>query len=114
MKVLIVDDNVMLQKRLEKILTAMNANSKIMQAYNCKQAMELFTPGRPDKVILDIALPDGSGINLLKEFKKDQPGVHVIMFTNYPTDEFKNRCLELGADEFIDKKNFNQLIEIIK
>jgi DNA-binding response OmpR family regulator len=114
MKILIVDDNDLLQKRLVKALLNIDDGLDISQAYSYKQALELFTPSHPDKIILDIALPDGSGINLLKIFKEDDPGVKVIIFTNYPKDEFKKCCLELGADRFIDKKNYNHLIEIFK
>jgi DNA-binding NarL/FixJ family response regulator len=114
MKVLIVDDSDLLQRRLVKALLTIDGDLDISQAYTYKQALELFTPCHPDKIILDIALPDGSGINLLKIFKKDNPGVKVIIFTNYPTDEFKKCCLGLGADEFIDKKNYNHLIDSFK
>jgi len=113
MKVLIVDDSHLLQTRLKDALRKVDVNMIISQAVNCKEALELFPHFSPDKVVLDISLPDGSGINLLQEFKKYDPSIHVIMFTNYPTDEFKNCCLELGADGFFDKSNILGLMETI-
>ena len=111
MKVLIVDDSDLLQVRLAKAISDADPTISITKAYSCKEALELFPPCHPDKIILDIGLPDGSGINLLKIFKKEEPGVPVIIFTNYPTDEFRNCCIKLGADEFIHKKNINELLE---
>jgi DNA-binding NarL/FixJ family response regulator len=110
MKVLIVDDSDLLQSRLKKALFKVDQNMSISQASNCEQALELFQPFKPDTVILDIALPDGSGIDLLRKFKENNPDVNVIVFTNYPTPEFKRSCIELGATSFIDKSNINSLL----
>ena len=112
-KVLIVDDSHLLQVRLLNAIKNIDENMNVFQAYNCQEALDLFSSFSPDTVILDISLPDGSGISLLKEFKKYDPSISVIMFTNYPTDEFKKHCLELGADCFLDKSNVNELINII-
>lgn len=113
MNILIVDDSQLLQSRLNHALRKVNVNMNISQAITCREALEAFGPFTPDKIILDISLPDGSGIGLLQEFKKKDPSIQVIMFTNYPTDEFKKRCIELGADYFLDKSNMKELINII-
>ena len=114
MKVMIVDDSILLQSRLTNALRKVDENMNISRANSCKEALELFSQFEPDTVILDIALPDGSGINLLQRFKKEASEVHVIMLTNYPTEEFKKNCMELGADCFFDKSNMKGLINIIK
>ena len=113
MKVLIVEDNKLLQSRLTIALKKNNAGIIVSHALNCKEALEIFPAFSPDNVILDISLPDGSGINLLQEFKKNNPAAKVIMFTNFPSDEFKTRCFELGADDFFEKSNFHGLMETI-
>lgn len=112
--VLIIDDNDLMLKRMEKAIREIDGRIRISLAHNCIEAINLFTPSHPELVILDLSLPDGGGINLLKAFKKDDPGVQVIIFTDYPSNEFKESCLKLGADEFIDKKNYKQLLDIIK
>jgi DNA-binding NarL/FixJ family response regulator len=113
MKLLIVDDSDLLQDRLKKALLAADDFISLEQARSCHEARELFLSFRPDKVILDIALPDGSGISLLQEFKESWPSVKVYMLTNYPTAEFRNRCIELGADLFFDKSNLSKIIESV-
>ena len=114
MKIMIVDDSKLLQTRLINALRKVDENINISLASSCKEAADMFSLLNPDTVILDIALPDGSGINLLQQFKKEAPTVHVVMLTNYPTDEFKKDCMELGADYFFDKSEINGLINSIK
>jgi len=114
MKIMIVDDSKLLQTRLINALRKVDEYMSISQASSCKEATDLFSLNCPDTVILDIALPDGSGINLLQRFKKEAPAVHIIMLTNYPTEEFIKDCMELGADYFFDKSEINGLINTIK
>jgi len=114
MKVLIADDSDLLQSRLKNALLKTDKKLSISQARNCKEARELFSSFRPDTIILDIAFPDGSGIDLLRKFKKENPSTKVIMFTNYPTEEFKKSCMDLGANSFLDKSNISRLINSIK
>jgi DNA-binding response OmpR family regulator len=113
MNVLIVDDSDLLQVRLKKSLTELNKNINISLAGNCQEAMDMFTLHLYDKIILDIGLPDGSGINLLRIFKKTKPETDVIMFTNYPSAEFKKNCIELGAEHFFNKSEMAGLLKII-
>jgi DNA-binding response OmpR family regulator len=113
MNVLIVDDSDLLQDRLKKSLTVLNKNISISLASNCQEAMDMFTIQPYDKIILDIDLPDGSGINLLRIFKKTKPETDVIMFTNYPVSEFKKNCLQLGADHFFNKSEMAGLLKIV-
>jgi DNA-binding response OmpR family regulator len=113
MNVLIVDDSDLLQDRLKKSLTKLSKNIQISLASTCQEAMDLFTHNTYDKIILDIDLPDGSGINLLRTFKKTNPKTDVIMFTNYPSAEFKMNCLKLGADHFFNKSELARLLKII-
>jgi DNA-binding response OmpR family regulator len=113
MNVLIVDDSVLLQDRLKKTLTEVNENICVSLACNYQEALDMFTLHPYDKIILDISLPDGSGIDLLRIFKKTKPEIDVIMFTNYPLAEFKNNCIHLGADHFFNKSEMAGLIKII-
>ena len=113
MKLLIVDDSVLLQNRLRNAIMEVDKTTNIAVASSYKEGLELFSTFGPDTVILDIALPDGSGINLLQIFKKEKPCVKVIIFTNYPTSEFKKSCMKLGADHFFDKSNLSGMIKSI-
>ncbi|MBI3795886.1 MAG: PAS domain S-box protein, partial [Deltaproteobacteria bacterium] len=73
------------------------------QAQNLSAAVEAVRTISPDVVILDIHMPEGSGIEVLRALKKSQPAPLVIMLTNYPFLQFRQRCLAEGADFFLDK-----------
>ena len=113
MKLLIVDDSELLQMKINNYLIRSKEYLEIKQAFNIVRAKNLFYSFQPDTIILDIALPDGNGIDLLKRFKMERPNVKIIIFTNYPTSEFKKKCLELGADHFVDKSNMTSLKDIL-
>ena len=57
-----------------------------------------------DIVILDLALRDGYGLELIKAIKKQQPHVKVLVFTGYGEDVFGQRVLRLGADGYVNKQ----------
>jgi DNA-binding NarL/FixJ family response regulator len=54
-------------------------------------------------VILDIRMPDKSGIEVLKDIRNKKLPIRVIMLTNYPYPQYRKKCEELGADYFFDK-----------
>jgi DNA-binding NarL/FixJ family response regulator len=115
MKILIVDDSVELRQRLVKMLSELPEIKVIGQAKDTAEAIESISSLRPDSVILDIRMPVGSGIDVLKKIKRDYPSVRVIMCTNYPTAQYRKRCLDLGADYFFDKSaEFENIARIIR
>lgn len=114
MNVLIVDDSELVQIRLKRALLKDDLSMCVSQAYSVREALELFRTCSPGIIILDIDLPDGSGIDLLQTFKKEQPSIVVAMLTNYPTSEFKQSCMTFGADHFYEKSNITGLIQKIK
>jgi len=113
MEILLVDDNELIRVRLERAIKKLDKDITIYKAINCEEALMFFTLYNPDLVILDISLPDGSGIDLLRTMKNEKPHVSVFMFTNYDTAEFNKSCLELGAEHFYEKSNIHGLIDSI-
>jgi DNA-binding NarL/FixJ family response regulator len=113
MKLLIVDDSDVLQTRLKKSILEVDNSIIIEQAYSVKQATSLFISFIPCKIILDISLRDGSGIDLLLKFKTEKPDTEIIILTNFSSPEFKKRCMNLGADYFFDKSNLSGLLRVI-
>ena len=53
--------------------------------------------------IVDLFLKDGSGMSVLRKFEGRRTDQHMVVLTNYPTPEVRQRCLELGADAVFDK-----------
>lgn len=85
------------------------------EAASIAAALRAIPTLRPDVVILDIKLPDGSGIALLEAIKRLAPATIVTMLTNYPSDQFRQRCLAAGADFFLDKSTeFEEIPAILR
>jgi two-component system, OmpR family, phosphate regulon response regulator PhoB len=65
-------------------------------------ARDLLAEGRYDLVLLDLNLPDGSGLDLLRDIRKDL-GVPVLVLSGLRQEEVVVRGLELGADDYVTK-----------
>jgi DNA-binding NarL/FixJ family response regulator len=105
MKVLIVDDSAVVRVRLADLLLEVEGVESVAQAENGQQGLELVKSLKPDVAIVDVRMPRRSGIDLLEDVRKSRQTLKVIMLTNYPTPENREKCLSLGADYFFDKSS---------
>jgi two-component system, NtrC family, response regulator AtoC len=112
-KVLVVDDEQMI--RWVVIQALLKWNFVPIEAANIKTALELFDSEQPALSLLDINLPDGSGLNLLQTIKLRQPDAVVIMVTGNVLVENTIAALRAGACDFITKPiNLDELQVAIK
>ena len=105
-QLLIVEDDIGLNQGLCKALKA--DDRQIISCHDLKAAREQLLCGSVSLILLDINLPDGSGLELLREVKENMPGVPVILLTANDTDLDIVDGLERGADDYITKP-FNPL-----
>ncbi|MFQ6675986.1 MAG: response regulator transcription factor [Fidelibacterota bacterium] len=105
MKLLIVDDSPLFRDRLAAMLSDLPRVQVVGYADDVESARDAVTRFHPDVVTVDIRLPRGSGIDVLKDIKTRSSGTRVIILTNYPYPQLKRKCLAEGADEFLDKSN---------
>ena len=75
---------------------------------NLKEATEELNNKRIDIIILDLKLPDGNGVGLLKKIKNEKRSVTVYVFS--VNSELSNTCLRLGASRFFDKTTDAELL----
>ena len=103
MRVFIADDSELMRKRLQDLLQKVKGAELAGQAEECGEAKEMIGKLQPDVVILDIRMPGGSGIDVLKTIKAEEKSPLVIILTNYAYSQYENKCRDLGADYFYDK-----------
>jgi DNA-binding NarL/FixJ family response regulator len=103
MKIFIVDDSDIIVKRVKILLSAFEELEFIGQASNANDAVEAILKLKPDVVVLDIRLVGGNGMKVLERIKKEEPSPLVIMLTNYPYPQYREKCRHLGAEYFFDK-----------
>lgn len=115
MKLIIVDDSILLQERLENMIDEIDGVEIVDKVGNTIDGLSSIKKHKPDFVIVDISMPGGGGIKLLKQVKELYPSVTIAIFTNYPYPEYKEKCLQLGADYFFSKSmEIEKLLTSIK
>ena len=100
-QLLIIEDDKGLNQGLCKALKA--DNRQIFSCQDLKTAREQLLCGSVSLILLDINLPDGSGLDLLREIKEKTPDIPVILLTANDTDMDIVDGLERGADDYITK-----------
>ncbi|UCG78275.1 MAG: sigma-54-dependent Fis family transcriptional regulator [Nitrospirota bacterium] len=100
-KVLIIDDEKLLRWSLNQNLT--NAGYSIIEAADGTEGIKRFNDESPDIVLLDIHLPDISGINVLEKIKSMTSQAIVIMITAYGDIQTAVKTIKLGAYDFVEK-----------
>ena len=114
-KVFIADDSLVVREHLVTMLDELPRIVIVGQAENVAEAINGILELRPDVVILDIRMPDGSGIDVLQTIKQGEPAPMVIILTNYPYPAYRQKCLQAGADFFLDKSTeFDQIPELFE
>ena len=113
-RIFVVEDSELIRERLLSMLASMSGVEVIGHAETASDAIAGILAVRPEVVVLDIKLKASSGIEVLQTIKRRLASVTVIMLTNYASEEYRKRCLEAGAEYFLDKTNeFEQLCPIL-
>jgi DNA-binding NarL/FixJ family response regulator len=115
LRVLIADDSAQIRLRLAAMLDSIDGVEVVGDAESMQGALAAITELKPDLVILDLHLPDGSGFNVLEQVQAERPGLKVIVLTNYPLPAYRDRCGDLGTEHFFDKSTeFAQAVELVR
>jgi PAS domain S-box-containing protein len=111
--ILIVEDDIGSSELLSEMLST--KNTSVICAFTGKEAIKLFNNNpNIDLVLLDIRLPDESGMNVAREMKKMHPEIPIIAQTAYTSSADKIECLNAGCNDFITKPiQFNKLLELL-
>lgn len=113
-QVLIIDDSAQIRERIADLLSESPGIRIIGEAGTAREALDAVQRRTPDAVILDLRLPDKSGIFLLKTFKKHHPEIAVTVLTNLDDARYRKQCLDLGADHFLSKtREFEKIVDTI-
>ncbi len=100
-KILIVEDEKNLGETLKEYLSSIGYDCHL--APDCKNAILIFKELMPSIVLMDIGLPDGSGLNLAKEFRKTRKDFVLLFLSAQNDPETRVEGLEIGAEDYITK-----------
>ena len=103
-KLLLVDDHAVVRSGLRMLLENEHDLEIVGEAENAKAALEAATHLKPDVILMDIGLPDLSGIDATREIKKQFPNVAIVALTIHEDEEYFFKMLEAGATGYVPKR----------
>ncbi len=103
MKVFIVEDSADVLSRLIETFAEIDRVKIVGNADSEWEAIELILETKPEVVVLDLQLRQGSGLNVLRILRKSRMSPKVIVLTNHSYDQYFQQCMAAGADYFFDK-----------
>lgn len=109
--IIIADDHAVVREGLKRILSDIH-NYAVDEAQTCAELLEKTRDKKYDLVLLDISMPDKSGVEVLKQLKDEQPGLPVLILTIYPEEQYAVQMLKAGASGYLTKTSAPE--ELIK
>lgn len=104
-KVIIADDHAILRAGLRQILAETEDIEVVAEAQNANEAIKLACQGIADVLLLDISLPDRSGMEALKYIKGETKQIAVLMLSMHKEDQYAVRALKAGASGYLCKQS---------
>jgi DNA-binding NarL/FixJ family response regulator len=109
-RVLIVDDHEVVREGLRSLLNRRPGITVVAEAGSVAEAIQEAASAEPEVVIMDVRLPDGSGVEACREIRQARPEVKVIMLTSYADDEAVFASILAGAAGYLLKQTRGQAL----
>jgi len=112
MKILIVDDHVLIRDALRGVLKELKDDVEVLEASDCRQAMALIAENADDLalILLDLGLPDRDGFSALAEIRERYPTISVVVLSGQHDRPSVVKALDLGALGFIPKSGQREVM----
>jgi two-component system, NarL family, response regulator DevR len=104
LRLLVVDDHEVVRQGLVAMLSRRDGFQVVAEAGTVSEAVEAAERFRPDLVVMDVRLPDGSGIEACRDIRAEHPEIRVIMLTSYPDEEAVLSAIVAGASGYLLKQ----------
>jgi DNA-binding NarL/FixJ family response regulator len=115
LKILIVDDHPILREGVAAVLGCEDDMQIVGEAANGIEAIALFGTLNPDITLMDLQMPGMSGVETIREIRKEKPDARIIVLTTYSGDMLASRALKAGASGYLLKSAIkDELAETIR
>ena len=115
MRILIADDHAVVREGLKRVLAGMPEPVEVGEARSADEALTLARSTFWHVALLDIAMPGGNGLDLLRQLKREQPALPVLILSMYPEEQYALRVLKVGALGYLRKEcAADQLISAVQ
>jgi len=115
-RTLLVEDNVIFRKSISEILCDQFPTMDIEEASNGKEALQHIQTLPPNLILMDIKLPDESGLKLTQTIKATHPEIPIIILTSYNIPEYRDAARQVGATNFLVKSisTSEEIVQAVK
>lgn len=103
-RLVLVDDHVVVRSGLKMLLDEVEDVEILGEGGTARQAIELVSSLKPDVVLMDIGLPDMSGIDAARQIKNSHPETAIVALTIHEDEEYFFKMLEAGASGYVPKR----------
>lgn len=114
-RVLSVDDHPLLREGIAALIGHQADMQLVAEACNGREALEMFRTHRPDITLMDLQMPEMSGIDAMSSIRGDFPDARIIVLTTHAGDVQVSRALKAGARAYLLKESLRkELLETIR
>jgi two-component system response regulator DevR len=103
-RIVVVDDHQMVRVGLRSLLESYPTLAVVGEAATAAEALDVVPRLGPHVVLLDIRLPDGSGLDICRQLRAAQPDLRILMLTSYFTEDMVMEAIEAGAEGYLLKE----------
>jgi two-component system invasion response regulator UvrY len=102
-RILLVDDHPVVRQGIKQVLSGAFHPALVGEAANAEEGMIEVRNTDWDVMVLDISLPGASGLDLLKDLRRERPTLPVLVLSMHPPDQFARRAMNAGASGYLTK-----------
>jgi len=115
LKIFLVDDHEVVRRGVRDLLEGEDDFEVVGEAGTVEDALHRINASQPDVAVLDVRLPDGSGVELCRELRSDHPSLACLMLTSYDDDEALFEAIVAGAAGYVLKQvKGNDIIDAVR
>jgi DNA-binding NarL/FixJ family response regulator len=114
-RVLVVDDHEVVRRGVVEVVDADPALSVVAEAGTVLDAVRRAAAVRPDVALIDLKLPDGNGLDVVRTLRREQPEVRCVVLTSFDDDDAVSQALAAGAVAFVLKSvRGSEIAEVVR
>ncbi len=103
-QILIIDDHALIRRGMSALIALTEGLAICGEAETMKQGLQQIRDLKPDLVVVDLTLPEGSGMEVIKHINATRPHLKILVCTMHDEKIYAERCLKAGAHGFINKE----------
>ena len=113
-RILLVDDHPVVRHGIKQVLSGAFHPAHVGEAASAEEGLNEVRSTEWDVLVLDLTLPGASGLDLLKDLRRERPALPVLVLSMHPPDQFARRVINAGASGYLSKDTSpNELVKAV-